>query len=483
MGGTKDNKKKRAVVFFLILVSLIVVIHLSGLHTYLDQERLRQWIDGFGTAGPIIYILIFSVAPSLFLPGLPITVAGGLVFGPVWGTAYASIGSTLGAGAAFLVARYFARSAISEMLGERWKKIDEGVTQKGWIYVAITRLIPIFPFNLLNYAFGLTKIPFITYLITSWVFMLPGTMAYVVFSSSLLDLFKGKISATFVVGFILLLLVSSAPFIYRRWKGSKGVLLISTIAMGAAISVISTLSLADTPLQKTGGETLLLLTGQQGEDSLPKDWKPLTFQKISRHTQYTLINEDGRPVIRAESSQSASGLYRQLDLDPQVYPILSWCWKVDRIITKGDETKKEGDDYAARIYVTFKFDPDKATFWERTKFQAIKLIYGEYPPKAAINYIWANRLPKGTAIANAYTDRAQMVAVESGADKVGQWVCEERNLYEDYSMLFGEAPPAISGIAVMTDTDNTGEEATAYYADIMLRSQAKSSSAQPPHNR
>ncbi|MEK7871757.1 MAG: TVP38/TMEM64 family protein, partial [Nitrospirota bacterium] len=274
MGEIKRKNRMRALFFFLILVFLIAAIRLSGLHTYLDQERLRQWIDGFGTAGPIIYILIFSIAPSLFLPGLPITVAGGLVFGPLWGTVYASIGSTLGAGIAFLVARYFARNAISEMLGERWKKIDEGVTQKGWIYVAITRLIPVFPFNLLNYAFGLTKIPFITYLLTSWVFMLPGTMAYVVFSSSILDLLKGKVSVTFVAGFILLLLVSAAPLIYRRWKGSKGVLLIATIAMGAAISIIYTLSLADTPMQKTGGETLLLLTGQQGEDSLPKDWKP-----------------------------------------------------------------------------------------------------------------------------------------------------------------------------------------------------------------
>lgn len=467
------NKKIRAVFFILILIFLIAAIRLFGLHAYLDQERLRGWIGGFGTGGPIVYILIFSIAPSLFLPGLPITVAGGLVFGPVWGTVYASVGSTLGAGIAFLVARYFARDTVVELLGDRWQKIDEGVTQKGWIYVAITRLIPVFPFNLLNYAFGLTKIPFLTYLLTSWVFMLPGTTAYVVFSSSILGLLKGKVSVTFVAGFILLLLVSSAPFIYRRWKGSKGVLLVSTIAMGAAISIISTLSLADNPPQKTEGETLLLLTGQQGEDSLPKDWRPLTFPKISRHTRYILINEGGRPVIKAESSQSASGLYRQLDLDPQVYPILSWCWKVDRVIAKGDETKKEGDDYAARIYVTFKFDPDQATLWERTKFQAIKLIYGEYPPKAAINYIWANRLPKGKAVANAYTDRAQMVAVESGGDKVGQWICEERNLYDDYQKLFGDTPSAISGIAVMTDTDNTWEEAIAYYADIMLRSPTK----------
>lgn len=471
--GSKVNKRVRAFIFIFLLVSLVVGIRISGLQAYLDQERLRGWIGGFGAGGPIVYILIFSIAPSLFLPGLPITVAGGLVFGPLWGTAYASIGSTLGAGIAFLVARYFARNAISEMLGERWKKIDEGVTQKGWIYVAITRLIPIFPFNLLNYAFGLTKIPFLTYLLTSWLFMLPGTTAYVVFSSSLLDLLKGNASPAFLIGLVLLLLVSLAPFVYRRWKGLRGVTPLFIVSIGIAISVISVSSLAGTASNAGDGKALLLLTGEEGDSSLPKDWKPLTFPKIKNHTRYSLIKEDSRPVIKAESRQSASGLYRQFDLDPKIYPVLSWCWKVDRIIAKGDETRKDGDDYAARIYVTFKFDPDMASLWERTKFQAIKLIYGEYPPKAAINYIWANRLPKGKAIPNAYTERAQMVAVESGGDRVGQWICEERNLYDDYQKLFGDTPSAISGIAVMTDTDNTREEAIAYYADLMLRSPTK----------
>jgi hypothetical protein len=93
---------------------------------------------------------------------------------------------------------------------------------------------------------------------------------------------------------------------------------------------------------------------------------------------------------------------------------------------------------------------------------------GKYPPKGALNYIWANRIPKGEEIANAYTDRAQMVAVESGEEKVGQWLCEERNIYEDYLSLFGEAPPRLSGVAVMTDTDNTGESASASYSDLVL---------------
>ncbi|MFQ5580433.1 MAG: DUF3047 domain-containing protein [Nitrospiria bacterium] len=216
-------------------------------------------------------------------------------------------------------------------------------------------------------------------------------------------------------------------------------------------------------------ETLHLLSGQMGENGLPSGWEPLTFKKIERHTQYRILQEEGRPVIRAISDRSASGLSRPLDLDPKVYPILSWCWKVDGIISKGDARKKNGDDYPARIYLTFKYDPDKAGFLERSKFSILKkLNKGKYPPKGALTYIWANRIPKGEAVPNAYTDRVRMVAVESGEGKVGQRLCEERNIYEDYLSLFGEAPPRLSGVAVMTDTDNTGETASASYSDLVL---------------
>ncbi len=457
------TSKKRFFFFLLLLIILVAAIRLLGLHDYLDQERLRSGINRWGTWGPLLYIAIFAIAPVLFLPGLPITIAGGLAFGPLWGTVYASIGSTLGAGLAFLVARYFAREAVSEMLGARWKRIEEGVAERGWVFVAMTRLIPLFPFNLLNYAFGLTPIPFATYLFTSWLFMLPGTAAYVVFSSSLIDLIKGDFSPVFLIGLALLGAVLLIPFLYRRRKGPKDAL--PKMVVWAAVFWLPLL-----PIQNTDAEEQIqLLADRQGERGLPAGWRPLTFQRISRHTDYQLSEEDGRPVIRAVSRQSASGLIHPLDLDPRLYETLSWCWKVDRIISKGDETQKKGDDYAARVYVTFRFDPDKATFWERTKFSVLKKIYGEYPPKAAINYIWANRLPKGEAIANAYTDRAQMVAVESGQERVGKWVCQARSLYADYRWLFKEEPPRLSGIAVMTDTDDTGEEASAFYAELVLK--------------
>lgn len=220
-----------------------------------------------------------------------------------------------------------------------------------------------------------------------------------------------------------------------------------------------------------GKEVLLLgrLASPPAPEALPDGWKPLTFRNIAATTRYSVVPDAAGFVLKAESRAAASGLYRPVDLAPTVYPILAWRWKVENILAKGDERRKEGDDYAARIYVAFQYDPGAATLWEKTRYGTYKLLYGEYPPNAVINYIWANRLPKGAAIDNAFTDRAKMIAVRSGPQEIGRWLGEERNLYEDYRRLFGQEPPQIAGIALMTDTDNTGESAVAYYDQIVLR--------------
>lgn len=221
----------------------------------------------------------------------------------------------------------------------------------------------------------------------------------------------------------------------------------------------------------SGEEILLLgrLSPPPTPEGLPDGWKPLTFKNIAATTRYSIAPDGAGFVLKAESRNAASGLYRAVDLDPKAYPILAWRWKVENILQKGDERKKAGDDYAARIYVAFQYDPEDATLWERTRYGTYRLFYGEYPPKAVVNYIWANRLPKGEAIDNAFTDRAKMIAVRSGPGEIGRWLSEERNMYEDYRRLFGQDPPRIVGVAVMTDTDNTGESVVAYYDAITLR--------------
>ena len=203
-------------------------------------------------------------------------------------------------------------------------------------------------------------------------------------------------------------------------------------------------------------------------DGRPPGWEPLTFKKIEKHTLYSLVKDDGTAVVKAVSEASASGLIRKIQINPEEYPIVRWRWKVSNILKKGNVQRKDGDDYPARLYITFEYDPGKLSFSERLKYQAAKLWYGEYPPLAAINYIWESHTSIGTMVPNPYTDRVMMIVVEGGADKLNQWMNEERNVYEDYKRAFGEEAPLISGVAIMTDTDNTGESATAYYGDILF---------------
>ncbi len=217
---------KNNIIKFVIPLSILIIIiatfRISGFNKYLDQTTLRTWIEGYGSWGPVFYISFYSLGTALFFPGLPITVAGGLAFGPIWGIIYTLIGSTIGASLAFLISRHFARRQIEKLLKGKLKSIDEGVEKNGWIYVAITRLIPLFPFNLLNYAFGLTKIRFSHYFVATSIFMLPGIAAYVIFGSSILDIVKGNISLEFIIGIILIVILSTMPAIYKRRKQSIG---------------------------------------------------------------------------------------------------------------------------------------------------------------------------------------------------------------------------------------------------------------------
>ena len=201
----------------------------------------------------------------------------------------------------------------------------------------------------------------------------------------------------------------------------------------------------------------------------PDGWKPLTFSKIPQQTTYDLVKDGARVVVKATSQASSSGYTKELLIDPKEYPVIQWQWKVSNILKAGNVAKKEGDDYPARIYVTFQYDSAKVSLFGKAKYEAAKLIYGQYPPLGALNYIWESRAAVGTAVPNPYTEQVHMVVVESGPTKLNTWMTEERNVYEDYKRAFGEEPPMISGIAIMTDTDNTGESAEAYYGDIVFR--------------
>jgi hypothetical protein len=204
-------------------------------------------------------------------------------------------------------------------------------------------------------------------------------------------------------------------------------------------------------------------TAPAAPDAVPAGWEALTFKRVPRPTRYRVVPDGDRWVLQAESEASASALYRPLEVDLREHPRLTWRWKIANVLVNADARTRQGDDYPARVYVAFRYDPGRATAWERARYGTYRLLYGAYPPGAALNYIWDNRLPPGTTLDNAYTDRAKMIVVRSGPAEVGRWLTETRNVLDDYRRLFGGDPPRVAGVAVMTDTDDTGERAVAWY--------------------
>ncbi len=218
----KEENKTKPVGRFLLLfliVATIAFLKTSGISADITPEKLQNVASELGYIAPLLYILLYSAAPSFFLPGLPISIAGGIIFGPFWGVIYTITGATIGAGIAFLSARYIAGDTIAKKTNSpRWQKLNNSVEENGWKIVIFTRLIPLFPFNLLNYFFGLTRIKFSHYLIASFFGMLPGTIAFIVFSSSIPELLKGNISTEFIVGIIAVILIILLPAFYKKFK-------------------------------------------------------------------------------------------------------------------------------------------------------------------------------------------------------------------------------------------------------------------------
>jgi uncharacterized membrane protein YdjX (TVP38/TMEM64 family) len=181
----KNMEKKGStgpVKFVAFMLFLVLVFFFARALRLEDRiAQLRGWISSLGAVGPFVFTLIYILAVVFAVPGALITILAGAMFGLVSGTIIVSIGSTAGAGICFLIARYMARDAVTGWVSadKNFKKLDDLIKEQGDIIVAVTRLVPLFPFNLLNYAFGLTKVKFGTYLFWSWLCMLPGTIVYV----------------------------------------------------------------------------------------------------------------------------------------------------------------------------------------------------------------------------------------------------------------------------------------------------------------
>jgi Protein of unknown function (DUF3047) len=198
----------------------------------------------------------------------------------------------------------------------------------------------------------------------------------------------------------------------------------------------------------------------------PPGWVVQALPKVERQTVYDLVNDGGTIVLRARADGSASSLRHGLFVDPKVTPTLRWRWRTDRVLQGADITRKDGDDFSARLYVFFDRSEDSMTIKERTLFKLGRARHGNQLPSAALCYVWDNRQPVRKIFDNAYTSFVAMVVASSGDAQVGQWVSLQRNVAEDYRRAFNTDPPRIIGVAVSVDTDNTGEATTSYFGDI-----------------
>ncbi|HUI26393.1 MAG TPA: TVP38/TMEM64 family protein [Candidatus Kryptonia bacterium] len=220
-----DSKPSRSYGQLIVLVLLIVAIVAVGvgLRQYITVDNIERSVRALGPWGPLAFIALYVIGPALFLPGAPLTIAAGVLFGPVWGTAYTIVGATGGATLAFVVARYLGRDWVERRTSGVLARIKTGVESEGWKFVAFTRLVPLFPFNVLNYAFGLTNIGVVPYAAASFFCMMPGAAAYVYLGYAGREAAGGGqgVITKALTALALLAVVAIIPTILKRVRGER----------------------------------------------------------------------------------------------------------------------------------------------------------------------------------------------------------------------------------------------------------------------
>lgn len=194
-------------------------------------------------------------------------------------------------------------------------------------------------------------------------------------------------------------------------------------------------------------------------------WREVSLKQELRRNQFRLRDWDGTMAVEVRSEAAMSLLARPIDVDLGATPILCWRWRIERRLERADLTRRAGDDYAARLYVSLRLPPFELTLADRATLALGRAIWGPDLPDAAINYVWDNRHPVGTSRRNAYSDRATMQVMRGGDAPTGRWVAERRDVAADVARLVSPRAAAVQ-LAITADTDDTGEHAHSGFADI-----------------
>lgn len=203
----------------------------------------------------------------------------------------------------------------------------------------------------------------------------------------------------------------------------------------------------------------------------PRGWEPVKLSDRKRPTQYTLVADGDAVVLHAQAVGSASGLAQFTRFDIRSAPIIEWRWKVSALVEGADNRVGAKEDSPARLIFAFDGNKSSLPLLERSVFYLTEKLSGRELPYALLQYIWAREIPVGTILEHPYTRRVRMLVVASGPGGVGRWHSMSRDLHEDFRRVFHEEPGLLTGVGVLTDTDNTGGSVEAWYGDIQFRAE------------
>ena len=229
-----------------------------------------------------------------------------------------------------------------------------------------------------------------------------------------------------------------------------------------AAMTVATAAVAQSPAVLTPFST------QKAGSEMPAGWEVVKITEEKKLTQYRLVDDGGTVVLNARAEAAASGLGQPTKVDVRTTPILEWRWKVSRLIASADNAIGSKEDSPARIVLSFGGDRAKLPLTDRLALSLADQRSGKATPYGTLMYVWSNKAPVGTVIPNPHTGRVQMIVASSGPAGVGTWQSLKRNVLEDYRRAFNEEPGLLMSVGVLTDTDNTGESAEAWYGDIRL---------------
>ena len=241
-------------------------------------------------------------------------------------------------------------------------------------------------------------------------------------------------------------------------SGAMAALGVSALGLSRRVSAQSpspSLPSQPTPFSKTAPGT-----------ALPAGWKHQVLPKVKQANRFALVADEGVTVLQVSSKASASSWLAPLNVPAAQATMLRWRWKVSQSLPASDLRSKEGDDYAARLYVTFDLPLERLSGLDQLRIESARLIAGTEIPAASICYVWGHAQPVGAHGPNPYTDRVQMKVLDSGPEHAGQWRELRVNLAQDWAQAFGGPMPPINGIALSADTDNSGSSVQAWFGDV-----------------